>query len=155
MKQIRYITISLLVIFCTVFFANAQTFPDGRAKKKTFENGTVLTSPIGTFRGGNFDKSTESYDPYLLGVYFDENPDQEPDPRMARIPIKRSGITQVKINNTNGDIQKGDPITSSDIPGEAMKATESGIILGVALEDADAGNQLIKCRVIIQYLKTD
>lgn len=153
MKQMKYITISLLVILCTGFYANAQTFPDGRAKKKTFNNGTVLTSPIVTFRGGNFDKSTESYDPYLLGVYFDENPDQKPNPRMARIPIKRSGITQVKINNSNGDIHKGDPITSSDIPGEAMKATESGMILGIALEDGDTGKQLIKCRVLIQYLK--
>jgi len=40
----------------------------------------------------------------------------------------------VKVSTINGAINKGEPITSSSIPGVGMKATEAGPTVGKALE---------------------
>ena len=34
-----------------------------------------------------------------------------------------------------------------------MKATQAGIVIGVALEDAKEGTEMIKLRVLIQFVK--
>jgi len=34
-----------------------------------------------------------------------------------------------------------------------MKATQSGMIIGIALEDANPSNGLVKIRILIQYVK--
>jgi len=146
--------ILVLVLFWGIsYISMAQSEISVDENKKQFENGTVLSSPIGTFLGRNFDICSIPYDPYLLGVYYNENLDQKPNPKAYKIPIKTSGITYVKYNTENGYIHKGDPVTSSSTPGVAMKATQSGIILGVALEDAQTNKNLIKIRVMVQYLK--
>ncbi|MCC7522980.1 hypothetical protein IT407_04265, partial [Candidatus Uhrbacteria bacterium] len=53
-------------------------------------------------------------------------------------PIAISGRVPVKIAMTNGPIEAGDALTSSDIPGHAMKATKPGMIIGRALEAVSA-----------------
>lgn len=50
-------------------------------------------------------------------------------------PIALSGRVPVKVSAHNGAIKKGDMLTSSDIPGVAMKATKAGATLGVAMTD--------------------
>lgn len=67
--------------------------------------------------------------------------------------IKREGIYLVKFNSENGPIKKGDIVTTSSEPGVAMKATESGMIIGIALEDANGESGLVKIRILIQYVK--
>ncbi|MCB9810516.1 hypothetical protein H6777_00020 [Candidatus Nomurabacteria bacterium] len=50
-------------------------------------------------------------------------------------PIALSGRVPIKLSNENGSIKAGDELTLSSIPGVAMKATSTGKIIGVALED--------------------
>jgi hypothetical protein len=45
------------------------------------------------------------------------------------------GRVPTKVSMTNGEIKIGDPLTTSEYPGYAMKATKPGMILGYALED--------------------
>lgn len=45
------------------------------------------------------------------------------------------GQVPVKVSIANGEIKKGDKLTSSNIPGVAIKATRETKILGTALED--------------------
>jgi hypothetical protein len=52
------------------------------------------------------------------------------------------GRVPVKVSNEGGQIRPGDRITSSSIPGVAMKATTSGITIGMALEAFDDTNYL-------------
>ncbi len=52
-------------------------------------------------------------------------------------PVALSGRIPVKVSAHNGAIKKGDLLTSSTIPGVAMKATKSGAVLGVAMSDFD------------------
>ncbi len=88
-------------------------------------------------------KSDQAYDSAAMGVVssnpfgeilgegiFDEDEDQVPLALIGRVPVH--------VTNKNGAIQTGDRLTSSDIPGYAMKATRSGHVIGMALEDFDA-----------------
>ncbi len=47
-------------------------------------------------------------------------------------PIVRSGMINVNVTTLNGPIKSGDYITSSDIAGMGMKATDSGYAIGIA-----------------------
>jgi DNA-binding transcriptional MerR regulator len=49
-------------------------------------------------------------------------------------PIALSGKVPLKVSSENGPIQAGDYLTSSSIPGVAMKATKPGQVVGKALE---------------------
>ena len=86
----------------------------------------------------NVIKSTGTpYDPNVVGVFSEEGGfriiphgvDEE-----TAVPVALAGRIEVKMNNENGSILPGDLITSSSIPGEAMKATKPGYTLGKAIE---------------------
>jgi hypothetical protein len=51
--------------------------------------------------------------------------------------VARSGIAEVNVTNVNGPINPGDHITTSQIKGYGMKATQSGYSLGVAVKAFD------------------
>lgn len=59
-------------------------------------------------------------------------------------PITLVGRVPLKVSLENGLIKAGDRLTSSSIPGFAMKATQSGRVIGVALEDLNTDN-LVNC----------
>jgi len=52
-------------------------------------------------------------------------------------PVALAGRIPVKVSTINGPISTGDSLTSSTIPGVAMKATKAGAIIGQALESYD------------------
>ena len=54
------------------------------------------------------------------------------------VPIALAGRIPVYVSNENGEVKTGDYLTASSIPGVAMKATKSGLIIGQALNDANA-----------------
>ncbi|HSW97503.1 MAG TPA: hypothetical protein VLF89_06790, partial [Candidatus Saccharimonadales bacterium] len=55
-------------------------------------------------------------------------------------PVVSTGNAAVNVTTINGDIKKGDPLTTSQIPGKAMKATKTGYIIGAALENYSNSN---------------
>ena len=74
--------------------------------------------------------------------------------------VALAGRIPVKINLNNGEIKAGDYLTSSDIPGIAMKATKAGKVLGIALEDFsqsdfDNGKDRITMFVDPQFIGND
>jgi len=78
-------------------------------------------------------KSSRSYDPNLIGVISTlpwRIMGEQTEMGNAK-PVALAGRVPVKVK---GEIQVGDPLTSSDIPGIAKKATQEGLILGRALE---------------------
>lgn len=58
--------------------------------------------------------------------------------RFARIAL--AGRVPVRADASFGAIRAGDPLTSSPVPGVAMKATAPGPILGIALESLAGGS---------------
>mgnify|MGYP000215091882 CR=1 FL=1 len=80
-------------------------------------------------------KSTEPYQETLIGAISTQpgvvlGKDDQVGPKVGL-----AGRIPVKVSTINGPIYKGDPITSSSIPGVGMKATQTGMIIGRAMED--------------------
>jgi site-specific recombinase XerD len=86
-------------------------------------------------------KSTAAYQPQVIGIVstkpgFTLNSDAKGDAEHPNIyPLALQGRVPVKVTTENGPIKAGDPLTSSSIPGVAMKATQPGQIIAKALED--------------------
>jgi hypothetical protein len=84
---------------------------------------------------GFIEKSSKPYQQTLIGV-ISTNPKEilgdgsEEDSR----PVALIGAVPVKVSTKNGEIKVGDYLTSSDIPGVAMKANGFGRVIGMALE---------------------
>lgn len=114
---------------------------------KEAEVGDILSKgPNGLVR------SSKVGDPNLFGVVVKEATiifnKKTPDSLL----VATEGEVFVKVTNKNGEIKKGDFITSSEIPGVGQKMTESGMALGIALEDFNQEKGEILVSLGIQYV---
>ena len=77
------------------------------------------------------------------------------EPTSSRL-VALAGRVLVKVSTENGPISIGDALTSSNIPGVAMKATKAGRVIGMALEslsEADFENCEIENSLKIENCK--
>jgi hypothetical protein len=63
--------------------------------------------------------------------------DAAPEANQTAYPIALSGRVPVRLSTENGPIRAGDALMLSSLPGVAMKATGTGMIIGTALDDFD------------------
>lgn len=96
-------------------------------------------------------KSSLPNDNRLVGVYstqpgFLGGRVIEGDDQSGFVPVAVVGIVPVKVSAINGPIQRGDLLTTSSIPGYAMKATDPqpGAILGKAMGELLEGEGVIE-----------
>lgn len=100
--------------------------------EKDVVDGTVLSAGDGS----GAVRTTIPYDSQILGVVSSDaaiilnstNSDNG-------VPVISTGTVYVLVSSIEGNIKKGDLITSSTVPGVAAKATKEGYVLGSALED--------------------
>jgi hypothetical protein len=143
---------TLICFFFALFVSNIVSAQQGGSNlKTTFPNGTILSSDNATIRG-ELRTTNKPYDENIIGVFNDSKEAENNDMFKAK-PVVSAGITSIKYCSENGKIKKGDLLTSSSELGVAMRATKSGIVVGIALEDAVEISGLIKIRVLIQYVK--
>ncbi len=98
--------------------------------KDVKDGNIVSSSPQGYYL------SKLPYDPTMVGVVT-TNPAVAlnlENSSSKSYPVVANGNVQVLVSTINGDIKKGDPITTSTIPGVGMKATKTGYALGIALD---------------------
>ena len=86
------------------------------------------------------------YDANVIGVYS-SNPTLTLNSPKSGVPVGLQGRVPVNVTNSNGNIQKGNYLTASDIPGQAMKATKAGFVVGRALEDFNEKSGQIICLI--------
>jgi len=114
---------------------------DGDANN--YKPGDLLEASLNS--AGVFVKSSKSYSKTLVGAVVGAsafiaggaNPSLIWDNGVLKngVILSLSGQVQVKVSTDNGQILVGDFLTSSDIPGVAMKATKPGRVVGIALEN--------------------
>ncbi|MBI4600148.1 hypothetical protein HY732_04505 [Candidatus Uhrbacteria bacterium] len=119
------------------------------------EEGDVLAV---SGEGKKVKRSTKEYQQGLMGVvssapavlFEGSELKLAPDPdrfiKGTKPPVTLAGRVLVKVNNENGAIQPGDYLTSSSVPGVAMKATEPGPTIGIAL---DSFNGIAQGKVLV------
>jgi hypothetical protein len=113
---------------------------------------------------GLLTRSTQTYQSSVAGVYstapaFIGGSPEEGDPT-TRVPMAMVGVVPVKVSDENGAIVPGDVLTTSSLPGYAMKASQltvngisffpSGVIIGKALEGLEGGSGVIMVLVTLQ-----
>lgn len=70
----------------------------------------------------------------------------------APVVVALAGRVPVKVNLENGPIKPGDKLTTSSVPGEAMKATKAGLVIGHAMGEYDGnGAQTVMVLVGTQW----
>jgi len=94
-----------------------------------------------TQRDGIYTLSNYSYDSDVVGVIV-SNPELALEDISLTNPslVTFSGEVLVNVSNANGNIAEGDYLTTSEIPGVAVKALESGQIIGTSLSDFSSEN---------------
>jgi hypothetical protein len=104
-------------------------------------------------------KSTSAYNNMALGIVSTEpgflsgaNVNFDDPSADQGYPIALAGRVPTKVSAENGPIRPGDFLTTSATPGVAMRATESGLIIGTALESFDGpGIGLVKVFVNLSW----
>ena len=110
------------------------------------KSGDILTKS-----GDEIVRATTAYDPNLFGIVV-ENPSVVLNKESATsLPVISYGEVLLRVSSSNGQIQQGDFITSSKTAGVGQRATDSGFVIGKALEDLDSSEGTIGVFVNIQY----
>lgn len=110
---------------------------------KSVESGDVVT--IDSNLNAGVKKTQHAYDSQILGVISTKPAlliGGTNGEGVSGTPVALSGRIPVKVSTENGSIKPGDYLTSSSIPGVAMKAVKAGTVIGQALtgyDDAEIG----------------
>ena len=100
-------------------------------KDKNVKDGSVISSGAG---GALL--STIPYDGHVIGVVSrDAAIILSTNATENGVPAIATGTVYILVSSQNGAVKKGDLLTTSTIPGVAVKATKDGYVLGTALED--------------------
>ena len=119
-------------------------------------DGEIPDGSLISFRDDQYILSPEAYDKGMVGVstskpavelqYLDQT---------NTVPVIISGKAKIRVNAQNGTIRPGDPLTGSGTPGVAMKATQTGFVVGQALQGFTAsqagGEGLIELQLDIKF----
>lgn len=100
------------------------------------DNGDIITAiPRG------YVVSTRQYDPGVVGVVT-KNPAiaLKTSKDQSGLPVVNVGTVLVNVSGVNGNIKRGDFITTSGIAGTGMKATKSGYVIGESLDEVNFGS---------------
>ncbi|MEK7640972.1 MAG: DUF5011 domain-containing protein [Patescibacteria group bacterium] len=100
------------------------------------------------------EKASRPYDSGAVGVVSTEpgiELGKEEFKNQPTRPVGIGGRVPVKATNENGAIKPGDYLTTSSLPGYAMKATRSGTIIGRALDYFDARQGTVMIFLDVHY----
>jgi hypothetical protein len=89
--------------------------------------------------------STKEYDSNVVGIVTTQPGWVIGEEETNSEAMALSGRVPVKVSLKNGNIQRGDPITTSSIKGVGMKATKTGPIIGKAMEELNKESDLYEC----------
>jgi len=117
----------------------AEWFPTNQ----TLDPGTIVS--LSASDPGKIEKTARPYDSRIAGIISTSPGWTVGQEKSNSVQLALSGQVPVQVSLANGTIQVGDPITSSAIPGVGMKATDSGFILGRAMQPLTYDSPLSLC----------
>lgn len=96
-------------------------------------------------------RSKTGYDTNMFGVIVSNPAVVLNKATIDTQPVQSYGEVLLNVSSSNGEIKRGDFITSSNEPGVGQKAIESGFVIGKALEDLEEDTGQISVFVNIQF----
>ncbi|HTK03935.1 MAG TPA: hypothetical protein VL401_04200 [Alphaproteobacteria bacterium] len=138
----------LVVIFSFVTPALAQS-SQGIAISTPVQGETFDGAIICSDRGTTYSLCSRDYDPNVFGVVA-----LDPSVSFASgVPestfVVSSGNAHVTVTSANGNIKKGDYVTTSKTPGVGQLSRKSGYVLGTALEDYSNTDKNAKEKILV------
>jgi hypothetical protein len=95
------------------------------------EDGDIIVST-----GKGYFLSTDQYDPRVSGVITVSPAISLRSTKEKNAhPVVNTGTVNVKVSGINGNVKRGDYITTSSVPGTGMKADKTGYVIGTAQHD--------------------
>lgn len=129
--------ISIFVIFFLLVGKNvfAQDLAGGMATEVPLSE-EVVAGDVICSSDNLFKRCAQEYQTSLYGVVVDSSALEISGTGIqdSRL-VATSGIATVRVSNLNGEVKKGNLVTSSGILGVAQLADKNGYVLGTALED--------------------
>ncbi|MGA9349147.1 MAG: hypothetical protein WBW48_10125 [Anaerolineae bacterium] len=151
---------------------SGEVYADGSFNPGGADFAEMLPGSIGLEPGdvlvvgpdGELTRSTEPYQASVVGVYSSQpgflGGAGDGVDLTGKVPLAVMGVVSVKVSAENGTIQPGDLLTTSSIPGHAMKATpvlingvpfyRNGVIIGKALGSLKSGTGAMQMLVMLQ-----
>jgi hypothetical protein len=130
----------IAIVITGIGFANAQSVE----RKMNFQPGDVVCSSNGKLVGGELFSSKEVAASNFIGVFT--GPPTKADARRDEVFVSKGLLD---VNTSASNIQKGDYVTTG-ANGKAIKATETGYVIGIATEAAHEGK--VKVALSYQYV---
>ena len=149
MPKIKVILMSLALLGATLqtvlpnqkAFAEAPGMTRGISTSTQVVGGDAKPGHIITHKNGQFTLTKEPFDTEIFGVVVESSSLSLVDTADTKSQlIMQTGEAQVLVLNSNGDIKKGDYLTSSNTAGVGQKADKTGVVIGKALEDYNPTN---------------
>jgi len=129
------------LVFMYLFLGIQRVFSAGTAYSIPIDASVGNVGDIVSFKGGKYELSSVVYDQDILGVITDSATTSIVDTSLPSYKlIVNFGENMVNVSNKNGNIKKGDYITSSTISGVGVRADKSGQVVGIAEEDYTPGS---------------
>ncbi len=149
-KIILILIITIIEISISLDIVKAQFVSSGMAVTLEIQDQNVPDGSILCSNSEGIRLCTNEYDSDLYGVYV-ENPSVVVGNSnlINGKPVINSGKAYVRVRNINGNIKKGNFVTSSKVPGVGELADKSGNVLGVALEDYVQSDKTVEGKILI------
>ncbi len=160
-KVITYLTCLVAVLSIVPQAAADSISSIGIANYQVISAEKVEDGDIIVSTGKGYFLSLEQYDPRVSGIVT-VNPaislrTSESNTSKNSYPVVNSGTVNVKVSGANGDVKRGDYITTSTTPGTGMKADKTGYVIGTAQHDMKFANkndiQLITVALNFHFLQ--
>lgn len=132
--------LALPIIFLASLPAFALTNEQSYTTTYTISDADAVDGDILFQTDSKIIRASDSYSAQIFGVYQKLPVVVYRNGDASKVPIAREGFAEVNVTTLNGDIKKGDYITSSTAKGKGQKATQSGYVLGIAQEDFGSSN---------------
>ncbi len=136
------IKVALLILTLTMVLPCKQVLAEdlgmarGTATSLQIVTEDAKPGSIVTHKNEEFTLAKESFDTEIFGVVVESSSLSLIDSTDTRTQlIMQSGEAQILVSNSNGEIKKGDYITSSSVAGVGQKADKTGFVIGKALAD--------------------
>lgn len=138
---VKLSTFLLLLLFFVPATAFAQETGSGMAVSIQYAQDAVTDGDIVCASNEGGRPCLNDYDPTMYGVFSESPAVFLKDANLSNSkPVITSGKAFVRVTSVGGQIKKGDFITTSTRPGLGQKATKSGNIIGIAMEDFSNSN---------------
>lgn len=139
MKQLLPILFFLGLFVSRALLASAQS-ASGFVTYVDIEDSQVQAGDIIKFDENGYKKTAVPYESSIFGVVVEDPAVSLETDVEGTYPVVSSGKVRIRVTTFNGPIKTGDLLTSSQTPGVAQKASQTGYVIGTALEDYESTN---------------